>query len=139
MGRMTLPDQAASAGEPAASTNGRLLRPGELICRVNELVDGGRGIRFLLATAGEPQSAFVVRHGGRFHGYLNRCAHRSVELDWMEGEFFDASGEFLVCATHGARYDPATGACIAGPCSGRGLTRLALEVADGEVRIARAA
>ena len=59
--------------------------------------------------------------------------HVWVELDWVEGEFFDPSKLYLVCATHGAAYLPESGRCIAGPCSGRGLTPLRVTEADGNV------
>jgi len=88
-----------------------------LICGSSDLVDGGHGVRF--EAVGEP--AFVIRHQGRAHAYLNRCAHVPTELDWKEGEFFDASGLYLICATHGALYDPASGDCLGGRCNGKGL------------------
>jgi nitrite reductase/ring-hydroxylating ferredoxin subunit len=67
------------------------------------------------------------------HAYLNRCAHRSLELDWNEGDFFDAFGEHLLCATHGARYAPASGACVGGPCRGAGLVKPAVSEENGDV------
>ncbi len=95
-----------------------------LICRSAELLDGGPGVRFELCAGQTARSAFVVRHRGRVHGYLNRCAHLGVELDWRPGEFFDGSGLYLICAMHGALFDPATGACLSGPCGGRSLKAL---------------
>jgi phosphoglycolate phosphatase len=80
--------------------------------------------------------AFVVRHAGQAHAYLNRCAHRLVELDWEEGQFFDYEKQHLVCATHGALYDPATGLCIAGPCRGASLVALAVRETEGGVWLA---
>jgi nitrite reductase/ring-hydroxylating ferredoxin subunit len=68
--------------------------------------------------------------------YLNRCAHKLVELDWQEGEFFDAEHRYLVCATHGAMYDPASGVCVDGPCRGAVLTAVPVRVADGAVWLA---
>ena len=50
-----------------------------------------------------------------------------------EGEFFDLSGLYLICSTHGATYLPESGRCVAGPCSGRGLVRLRVEETDGHV------
>ena len=58
---------------------------------------------------------------------------KSVELDWVEGEFFDADGQYLVCATHGARYDPVSGRCAGGPCARRGLRRLGVVEEGGDV------
>lgn len=94
-----------------------------LICASSALVDGGPGVRFEVTEGGDstPAPAFVIRWQGAVHGYLNRCGHIPVELDWQQGEFFDYSGQYLICATHGALYDPASGACRGGRCDGRGL------------------
>ncbi|MCR4300261.1 MAG: Rieske 2Fe-2S domain-containing protein [Sulfuricaulis sp.] len=78
------------------------------------MIERGRGLRFAVRRRGEVTPAFVIRFNGTAHAYLNRCAHRSLELDWVGGEFFDAFGEHLLCATHGARYIPASGACVGG-------------------------
>jgi nitrite reductase/ring-hydroxylating ferredoxin subunit len=56
-----------------------------------------------------------------------------VELDWQEGEFFDASGVYLICATHGAEYSPKTGQCLLGRCSGNGLIKLPIEETNGQI------
>src|SRR5262249_36178275 len=90
--------------------------------------------RFDLVIHGEKATGFVVRYGGNVRGYLNRCAHVAMELDWLPGLFFEDEGQFLMCATHGAIYEPATGACVGGPCLGRGgLLPLQVEERDGRV------
>lgn len=104
-----------------------------LICASNELEEGGRGVRFEVRWAGQATPAFAVRYGGKACGYLNRCGHVPVELDFQPGEFFDTSRLYLICATHGALYDPASGACLGGRCSGRGLIRLDLNERDGGI------
>ena len=104
-----------------------------LICPSASLVDSGRGVRFEVEYFGETAPAFVVRHAGRPHGYLNRCAHVAMELDWQEGVFFDAEGRDLLCSTHGATYEAATGRCIGGPCNGSPLVRLRLEESGGMI------
>jgi len=104
-----------------------------LICESAALVDSGRGVRFEVEYFGEPAPAFAVRYAGRVHGYLNRCAHVAMELDWQEGVFFDFEGRDLLCSTHGATYDAATGRCIGGPCNGSPLVKLRLEERDGLV------
>lgn len=111
-----------------AAANGRCV-----ICRSRELVDRGRGVRFTVWRRGKTVPAFVIRFNGQVHGYLNRCSHRSLELDWIEGEYFDAFGEHLLCATHGARYAPGSGVCVGGPCGGTGLVKLTVIEQDGEV------
>jgi nitrite reductase/ring-hydroxylating ferredoxin subunit len=104
-----------------------------LICPSGALAEGGRGVRFEVEYFGEPAPAFVVRHGARVHGYLNRCAHVASELDWREGEFFDAEGRDLICSTHGAVYETASGRCLGGPCNGTPLVKLRIEERDGMV------
>lgn len=104
-----------------------------VICRSRELIERKRGVRFVVCRHGEMTPAFVVRFDGVVHAYLNRCAHRSLELDWVEGEFFDAFGEHLLCATHGARYAPSSGACVGGPRGGAGLVKLPVFEENGEI------
>ncbi len=110
-----------------------------LICASSELVEGGDGFRFEVAEAGTMAPAFVVRHGGVVHGYLNRCAHVPVELDWQPGKFFDADSRYLICATHGAIYEPNTGRCVGGPCAGQRLVALDVFEQDGQVWLRQAA
>jgi len=104
-----------------------------LICASSALPEAGRGLRFEVQYFGAPAAAFAVRRAGQVHGYLNRCAHVAMELDWQEGVFFDATGSVLICSTHGATYEPASGRCLGGPCSGAGLVKLRLEERDGAV------
>lgn len=88
------------------------------ICDASLLEEGGKGIRFPVTVGGEDGTAFVVRYGEQPRAFLNRCAHLPMELDWTEGEFFESSGLYLMCATHGALYEPDTGKCAGGPCKG---------------------
>ncbi len=103
-----------------------------LIC-TSAQVEEGKGFRFSVDREGGAQPAFVIRFNGSAHAYLNRCAHVPVELDWMEGHFFDFSGLYLVCSTHGATYLPDTGHCIAGPCKGRRLVLIPIEENHGQI------
>jgi nitrite reductase/ring-hydroxylating ferredoxin subunit len=104
-----------------------------LICESRALVDSGQGVRFEIEYFGEPAPAFAVRKAGKVHGYLNRCAHVAMELDWQEGVFFDSDRRDLLCSTHGAVYDAASGRCLGGPCNGSPLVKLRIEERDGMV------
>jgi len=103
------------------------------VCDAAALVDGGKGVRFAVTAGGEDGTGFVVRYGGTVYGYLNRCAHVPIELDWAEGEFFESSGLYIMCATHGAVYVPESGFCAGGPCKGGRLRPIA--VLEREQRI----
>ncbi|KPL27515.1 MAG: hypothetical protein AMJ72_08420 [Acidithiobacillales bacterium SM1_46] len=104
-----------------------------VICRADELANGGLGIRFEVQWRGQRLSAFIVRHQGEARAYLNRCAHRGVELDWEPGMFFDNDRQLLVCSTHGALYDPLTGVCVSGPCRGARLESLPITESDEQI------
>jgi len=104
-----------------------------LICASRDVAERGRGCCFEADWAGERAPAFVIRFRGRVHAYLNRCAHVPVEMDWKPGEFFDMSGLYLICATHGALYAPESGHCLGGRCDGRGLTPLPVVERDGNI------
>lgn len=106
-----------------------------IICRADELTDGGRAVRFTLP-GGETSHAvacFVVAYGGKVYGYVNSCPHRGTELDWQAGEVFEETGLYLVCATHGALFEPDSGLCVGGPCQGAKLRPLAITVLGNDV------
>ncbi len=77
----------------------------------------------------------LLRSGGALHAYLNICPHAGRPLNWAPGRFLYAHGQ-LVCAAHGASFRPEDGYCIGGPCRGESLKRVAIEIVDGEVRLA---
>jgi nitrite reductase/ring-hydroxylating ferredoxin subunit len=100
------------------------------VCSSDELVEGGAGMRRDAIDGSGPSVVFFVRYGGAAYGYLNRCAHVPMELDWSEGQFFESTGLYLMCATHGAIYEPDTGKCVGGPCRGARLKRVAVQERD---------
>jgi nitrite reductase/ring-hydroxylating ferredoxin subunit len=104
-----------------------------VICASEALADGGPGVRFEVHRHGEPMQAFAVRFRGVVRAYINECQHQATELDWNPGDFFDAERLYLVCATHGARYEPASGVCVDGPCVGARLGTVAVRERDGSV------
>ncbi len=104
-----------------------------VVCASAQLVEGGAGVRFEVELEGQATAAFALRYDGRVHAYLNRCAHVGVELDWLPGQFFDGSGLYLVCATHGATYEPGTGRCVHGPCKGQALVPVGVFEQNGQV------
>ena len=104
-----------------------------LICAAEAVQEQGSGVRFEVDSPGAPQHAFVVRFEGKPRAFLNQCGHVAVELDWQEGEFFDATRLYLICSTHGALYDPVNGHCISGRCAGRGLVALPVNEHNGNI------
>jgi nitrite reductase/ring-hydroxylating ferredoxin subunit len=105
------------------------------LCRVEDIDDSG--------AKGFPSGNYripgliAVRHGNHVVVFENACPHIGTPLDWVQGRFFSADGQHLVCATHGALFTPGTGECTAGPCRGDFLTQVPSEVQDGTVMIGR--
>jgi nitrite reductase/ring-hydroxylating ferredoxin subunit len=104
-----------------------------LICESGQVVEGGKGVRFPVMAFGDAATGFVVRYDGKPYAYLNRCAHVPIELDWFEGEFFESSGLYLMCSTHGAIYVPESGRCAGGPCKGGKLRPIAVHEVDDKI------
>ena len=102
------------------------------LCRSDDLVDGGLAVPFDVVYQGQSCWAFAVRFEGQAHAYLNRCAHVAMEMDFQPNRFFDTTGRWLICATHGALYQPATGRCMSGPCR-RALVKIDLSEQSGVV------
>jgi nitrite reductase/ring-hydroxylating ferredoxin subunit len=107
----------------------RMTAPAEWRCSAADLTPG-RTTKFRLECRGRGVEGFVVNHDGEYHAYVNRCPHVGTPLDLWPNDFFAEDGRTLVCSTHGALYEPATGYCTAGPCAGDSLTRLPLRRED---------
>lgn len=102
------------------------------LCHSHDLSDGGEGCPFDVNYAGQTCRAFAVRYRGQVYAYLNRCSHVAMELDWRPNHFFDLTGQYLVCASHGALFRPDTGRCVGGPGKG-GLIKIDTLEHDGVV------
>jgi nitrite reductase/ring-hydroxylating ferredoxin subunit len=104
-----------------------------LLCASTELPERGSAKVFDVLLWQQPARAFALRFEGRVVAYLNRCAHVPAELDWQPGEFLDMDKRWIICAIHGATYEPSNGRCVAGPCRGAALKPLHLAERDGQV------
>ena len=63
----------------------------------------------------------VVHHDDSDRVFTNRCPHRRLPLDRGGRILYSPDRKWLVCVNHGAKFDPLTGQCIAGPCAGKSL------------------
>lgn len=62
--------------------------------------------------------------------YKNTCPHQYLPLNWNPHQFLDKNNEFIVCAMHLALFELATGRCVVGPCAGKSLIPLPIEIID---------
>ena len=103
------------------------------LCASADLAEKGQALLFDVMHAREPARAFALRFDGQVVAYLNRCLHVPSEMDWQPGEFLDSRREFILCSTHGAEYEPASGRCVGGPCGRGSLTRIEVREHDGQI------
>jgi len=107
------------------------------ICSMND-IPSRRAMGFKLMVVDEhgknrPFPIIVVRWGKQVFGYVNRCPHDKVNLDWERNQFLDSNGLRLLCGKHGALFEIGTGHCVDGPCKGEALTPVALTVIDDDI------
>lgn len=122
------PDQGTPASHRAAAA-----QAGLAVCASRALQERGRAHVWPVLLRGEPVSAFALRIDGNVVAFVNRCRHVDAEMDWTPGEFLDDEGEAILCALHGARYEPKKGQCIGGPCGRQALIPVTVREADGMV------
>jgi len=107
-----------------------------VICALNDIQSQkAEGFNLMTVVDGQeqPLSLVIVRWGRQVFGYENKCPHDGVKLDWERNQFLDGNGLRLMCGKHGALFELGTGICTEGPCKGRTLKPIALEVIDGDI------
>jgi len=101
------------------------------LIRLDEIADGASA-----RVGGDGRTdhgLMILRRGGAIYVYANRCPHLSLPLDFKPGEFLDPDGELIQCSNHGAQFQVEDGVCVFGPCMGRDLEPVTVEVRDGAV------
>lgn len=101
---------------------------------LNDLSDPGTR-EFSVGEGDWPLRGFVVRYRNEVRAYVNSCQHAGLPLNYKQHIFFAPHVELLQCTAHGALFEPRTGECVAGPCVGRRLRELDIEVIDGYIHL----
>ena len=104
------------------------------VCRLDELDDPGCK-EFQIGEGDWPFKGFVVRQGDAVYAYQNFCMHAGHPLNWRPDGFLTGDDSQIICASHGAIYEIRSGECVAGPCPGKRLRPVKVEIRDGEVVI----
>lgn len=100
------------------------------LCHINDLNDpGAKGFDF-------ETPVFVVKKDNQVYGYINKCPHTGVNLEWQENDFLNIDKTFIQCSVHGAIFSIESGSCIQGPCNGIGLKAIDLLIDDnGDIHL----
>lgn len=104
------------------------------VCALTDL-DDPDSREFRIGEGDWPFKGFIVRKGDAVYAYQNFCAHVGHPLNWQPDRFLTEDGSQIICASHGAIYEIETGVCVEGPCPGRELRKVSVEVRDGVVYV----
>jgi nitrite reductase/ring-hydroxylating ferredoxin subunit len=116
-------------------SGGRQIDVERVICRLDDIErEGARG--FAIGSGDWPLRGLVVRTNNEVCGYVNRCPHAGHPLNLRPHRFLTADATLILCSSHGALFEKATGLCIAGPCAGQHLQSVPLKVESGFVMLA---
>jgi nitrite reductase/ring-hydroxylating ferredoxin subunit len=110
----------------------RKRKGGKLVGRVGELAHG-QSKKFTLRRGQRSFEGMLVNYQGELFAYINRCPHIGITLDWVDNQFFTVDSRYLMCANHGAVFEPPTGECVWGPCVGASLERVPLRIDGHEI------
>ena len=108
------------------------------LARIDELPDPG-------AQGFDPDGVgrdtlFVVRRGAQVRAYRDACPHfGDTPMAWRKDAYLNRDGTRIVCHAHGAQFDIASGECLLGPCLGKRLTPVGIEMtSDGDIVLIKA-
>jgi nitrite reductase/ring-hydroxylating ferredoxin subunit len=113
---------------------GQVTEP-RVLCRISDIPENGA--KGFPGPEGSFTGRVAVRQGDGVYVYENACPHIGTPLDWTPDRFLSRDGRMLICATHGALFEIATGVCVSGPCLGDRLTPVACSVQAGMVVVGR--
>jgi nitrite reductase/ring-hydroxylating ferredoxin subunit len=98
-----------------------------------DVIADGRARGFVLQMRAGRFHGFVVRRGAAVHGYVDRCPHAGLPLAQVLDDYLTPDGALIACSWHSALFDPASGACVGGPCAGMALTPWPVRVESGDI------
>ena len=106
-----------------------------VLCSLADLDStGSRG--FAVGEGDWPLRGLVVSTADGVAAYVNCCPHAGHPLNIRPDRFLTPDRNLILCCSHGAVFTRDTGLCVAGPCQGRSLTPVPVEVVAGYVLLA---
>ena len=104
------------------------------LCRLEDLPEGcSRG--FSVKTGSGYEDIFLVHKNSQLFAYRNSCPHTGGPLDWVPDQFLNLDGDLIQCATHDALFCIENGVCIAGPCAGKALSPVSVDISNEEIML----
>ncbi|MDZ4381149.1 MAG: Rieske (2Fe-2S) protein [Parvibaculum sp.] len=109
--------------------------PGTALCALDEIDEpGAKGLA--LGEGTSRLDIFLIRKDDAVYAYLNRCPHAATRLDNWPDRFLTQDETQILCGNHAALFRIEDGFCTSGPCAGKSLKAVPVEVSGGMVRVA---
>lgn len=106
-----------------------------VLCALSELeATGSKG--FSVGEGDWPLRGFLVKTSNGVAAYVNYCPHAGHPLNFRPDRFLTPDRNLILCASHGAVFTRDEGRCIAGPCPGKSLTPVPVQVVGDYVLLA---
>lgn len=105
-----------------------LAAAGTRLCHLDDIDDGDA--RAFLPAPTARCKVIVVRQQRHLHGWLDSCPHYTpgTPMAWRTDAYLDGERRYLCCHAHGALFEISTGRCVRGPCLGRALRAVPLQL-----------
>lgn len=103
-------------------------------CLSTDLTDPGSK-QVEISVGRQTHELFIVLKDAQFFAYRNSCPHTGAPLNWQEDQFLDLDNSFIQCGVHDARFEIASGLCVAGPCNGDKLSPLKLQIEGNQILV----
>ncbi|MCG8316603.1 MAG: Rieske 2Fe-2S domain-containing protein [Pseudomonadales bacterium] len=101
-----------------------------ILCSVNDVTESSaKGFEI------DGHQVVAVKRNDQFYVYVNSCPHIGIMLEFVPDQFLDRDQQYIQCANHGALFEIESGLCIAGPCNGKALKPVAIEIQNNNVHI----
>ncbi len=109
---------------------------GTRLCALEEIeMPGAKGFTF--GEGRERFDMFVVRAEDKCVAYVNACPHAFTTLETFTDKFLTRNKDQILCTTHGALFNLDDGFCTSGPCAGKSLVAIPIDLLNGQVTIAQ--
>lgn len=108
---------------------------GTHLCALDDIdVPGAKGFTF--GEGRERFDMFVVRTETDCMAYVNACPHAFTTLETFTDRFLTRKMDQILCTTHGALFNLDDGFCTSGPCAGKSLVAIPIQVKGSMLAIA---
>lgn len=99
------------------------------LCRSEDLREGHYR-ELVVGDSRPPRYLLATRFDGQPRAWLNACPHQGRPLNFAPDRFLTNDAGQVICAHHGAVFEPDQGRCISGPCRNACLSRVKLQQRD---------